>query len=127
GPAICVTAPPSTRPWRPGLDFALSHPTLQHEPPRRARGMLKTRPKVRARAVAVAISISACLVVASMPATGASAATPTWTAAGSAEQVYVTGVAPATQMSLITPAGAKLYTQRANSLGGLLFRRVPPG
>jgi predicted acyl esterase len=30
-------------------------------------------------------------------------------------------------MSLITPAGTTLYTQQADSLGGLLFRNVPPG
>lgn len=57
----------------------------------------------------------------------ASAATPTFTAHGSAEQVYVTGLAPNAQMSLITPTGATLYTQSADSMGGLLFRNVPPG
>jgi predicted acyl esterase len=30
-------------------------------------------------------------------------------------------------MSLITPGGTRLYTQRADSLGGLLFRNVTPG
>lgn len=30
-------------------------------------------------------------------------------------------------MSLITPQGTTLYTQQADSLGGLLFRNVPPG
>ena len=30
-------------------------------------------------------------------------------------------------MSLITPQGTTLYTQQADSLGGLLFRDVPPG
>ena len=48
-------------------------------------------------------------------------------AVGSAKQVYVTGLAPLAQMSLITPRGKTLYTQRADSLGGLLFRHVPPG
>src|SRR5947209_15584945 len=46
---------------------------------------------------------------------------------GSAEQVYVTGLRPYARMSLITPRGRTLYTQRADSLGGLLFRNVPPG
>jgi predicted acyl esterase len=59
-------------------------------------------------------------------ATSASAA-PSFSAHGSAEQVYVTGLAPNAQMSLITPQGTTLYTQDADSLGGLLFRNVPPG
>jgi predicted acyl esterase len=57
---------------------------------------------------------------------GASAATPTFRAVGSVEQVYVTGLAASAQMSLIAPAGQSLKTQRANALGGLLFRDVPP-
>jgi uncharacterized protein len=52
---------------------------------------------------------------------------PTFTAVGSAEQVYVTGLAPNAQMSLLTPRGKTLATQNADSLGGLLFRNVPPG
>ena len=50
-----------------------------------------------------------------------------WNAVGSVEQVYVTGLAPGAQASLISPDGTTLYTQNANSLGGLLFRNVPPG
>jgi len=48
-------------------------------------------------------------------------------AVGSAEQVYVTGLAPFTQVSLLVPSGTTLYTQSADSLGGLLFRNVAPG
>jgi predicted acyl esterase len=61
------------------------------------------------------------------PAPAASAAAPTFSAHGSAEQVYVTGLAPNAQMSLLTSNGTTLYTQSADSLGGLLFRNVPPG
>ena len=50
-----------------------------------------------------------------------------FTAYGSAKQVYVLGLSPNQRMSLITPAGKTLYVQRADSLGGLLFRLVPPG
>jgi predicted acyl esterase len=57
----------------------------------------------------------------------ARAATATFSANGSAEQVYVTGLAPEAQASLLTSAGTVLYTQNADSLGGLLFRNVPPG
>jgi hypothetical protein len=66
------------------------------------------------------------LLVALVAAPGASAAAP-FSAHGSAEQVYVTGVAADTQMSLLTSTGTTLATQNADSLGGLLFRNVPPG
>jgi uncharacterized protein len=60
-------------------------------------------------------------------AAASTASTPSFNAVGSAEQVYVTGLAPAAQMSLLTRSGKTLYTQSADSLGGLLFRNVPPG
>ena len=41
--------------------------------------------------------------------------------------MYVTGLQPNARVSLITPEGATRYTQQADSLGGLLFRNVPPG
>jgi predicted acyl esterase len=69
---------------------------------------------------------SVCLVVGLTTATRTSAATPTFRAFGSAEQVYVTGLPPSAQMSLVTRGGRILETQRADSLGGLLFRNVPP-
>jgi predicted acyl esterase len=50
-----------------------------------------------------------------------------FTAQGSARQVYVTGLAPNAQMSLLNSKGATVYTQNASSLGGLLFRNVTPG
>jgi predicted acyl esterase len=65
------------------------------------------------------------LVVSSMADTGTSAAS-AFTAVGSVDQVYVTGLAPGAQASLISPGGTTLYTQNADSLGGLLFRNVPP-
>jgi hypothetical protein len=69
------------------------------------------------------------LAVSSLTATGAGAstATPAFAAVGSAEQVYVTGLAPSAPASLVTSRGRTLYTQDADSLGGLLFRKVPPG
>jgi predicted acyl esterase len=85
-----------------------------------------TQPTKRRSARAFAIVVSVALVAGLLAAGGAAAATPTWQAFGSAEQVYVTGVAPSAQMSLLTPAGKTLATQSADSLGGLLFRNVPP-
>jgi predicted acyl esterase len=55
------------------------------------------------------------------------AAAPTFSARGSVEQVYVTGLAPSASMSLLNSAGQTVATRQANSLGGLLFRNVPPG
>jgi hypothetical protein len=86
---------------------------------------------VRRLAHASALVFGAWLLVSPLTATGAGAGAsplaPSWNAVGSAEQVYVTGVAPSAQMSLINPAGQTLYTQGADTLGGLLFRNVPPG
>jgi len=48
-------------------------------------------------------------------------------ARGSAKQVYVTGLAPNAQASLLNSSGATVYMQNADSLGGLLFRNVAPG
>jgi predicted acyl esterase len=50
-----------------------------------------------------------------------------FSAHGSVEQVYVTGLAPSAQMSLLRSNGATVSTQTADSLGGLLFRNVAPG
>src|SRR4051794_40199511 len=67
-------------------------------------------------------------VLAVLLVTAASAAAaPTFSAHGSVEQVYVTGLAPSQQMSLLNSAGATVATQAANAQGGLLFRNVPPG
>jgi predicted acyl esterase len=87
---------------------------------------MSTRVTVRRSARAFAMATSLFLVAGLMTATRAPADTPTFHAAGSAGQVYVTDVAPSAQMSLLTSAGQTLKTQTADSLGGLLFRDVPP-
>src|SRR5207247_177464 len=58
---------------------------------------------------------------------GASAAEPSFSAHGSVEQVYATGLSPGAVTSLLDPAGQVVATRNANDLGGLLFRNVPPG
>src|SRR2546423_15297570 len=60
-------------------------------------------------------------------ATSAGAATPAWTAHGSVEQVYVTGLAANQPLTLLTSAGKTVATQSADGQGGLLFRNVKPG
>jgi predicted acyl esterase len=70
-------------------------------------------------------ALTAVLALGLVNAAGASAQA-SFSAHGSAEQVYVTGLSPNARMSLLRSNGTTLYTQRADSLGGLLFRSVPP-
>ncbi len=58
---------------------------------------------------------------------GAAAAEPSFSARGSVEQVYVTGLKPGALTTLLDRAGETVKKKRANKLGGLLFRRVKPG
>src|SRR5580765_6138886 len=85
---------------------------------------MSTRPTTRRSARAYAILTSVALLVGALTVSQASAA-PKFHASGSVNQVYVTGAAAGAQMSLLNPAGKAIKTQRANSLGGVLFRDVP--
>jgi hypothetical protein len=49
-----------------------------------------------------------------------------FTANGSVEQVYATGLTAGAQVSLLGSGGETLATQSADSLGGVLFRHVAP-
>ena len=60
-------------------------------------------------------------------ATAATSTTITFTAAGSAEQVYAVGLSPGAKTSLLGPAGDVVATNHADPLGGVLFRNVRPG
>jgi predicted acyl esterase len=57
----------------------------------------------------------------------AAASASAFTVQGSVEQVDVTGLAANAQMSLLSKSGTTVYTQEADSQGGLLFRNVKPG
>ena len=57
----------------------------------------------------------------------AAASASAFTARGSVEQVYVTGLSSGQRMSLVNRRGRVVKTQAASSLGGLLFREVKPG
>jgi uncharacterized protein len=78
--------------------------------------------ELRHRARLSVSSTLAAFAVGLVMAAGASA----FDARGSAEQVYVTGLAPNAQASLLK-GKATVATQSADSLGGLLFREVKPG
>ncbi|MEA2429064.1 MAG: uncharacterized protein QOF37_2692, partial [Thermoleophilaceae bacterium] len=58
---------------------------------------------------------------------GAGAAEASFSAHGSVQQVYVTGLAPGARTALVNRAGRKVATKRADAQGGLLFRNVRPG
>jgi uncharacterized protein len=70
-------------------------------------------------------------------ATGAATSAPTWRAHGSAEQIYVLGLPAGAPAELLdsnghvvptqNPEGQTATSQVADSLGGLLFRKVLPG
>ncbi len=77
------------------------------------------RRRARIGAVAALAATAVLLVVA--------ATASAFSAHGSVEQVYVTGLAPNAQMSLLRSNGETVSTQSADSLGGLLFRKVAPG
>lgn len=87
---------------------------------------VKASPTGRA-ARAAATTLVAFLCLTSLTATSTSAATRGFSAVGSAKQVYVTGLTPSAQTSLLAPNGQTVQSQKANSLGGLLFRDVAPG
>ncbi len=73
----------------------------------------------RAGAVVTLATLAAWLV--------AAASASAFSAQGSVEQVYVTGLAPSAQISLLRSNGETVSRQTADSLGGVLFRHVAPG
>ena len=87
-------------------------------------GTTRTGRRMGASAVLV---VAFLLLIGSPIVPRAAAAAPVWTAVGSAEQVYVTGLPASSQVSLISPGGQTVATQQATSLGGVLFREVAPG
>jgi predicted acyl esterase len=82
-----------------------------------------TRLRLRRRARLGVVPVLVVLVVWLLSTATASA----FSAHGSVEQVYVTGLAPSAQTSLLRSNGETVSTQEADSLGGLLFRNVQPG
>src|SRR5947209_7970399 len=55
------------------------------------------------------------------------AAAPSFSAHGSAEQVYVTGLGAGQRATLLNARSRRVQARRADSLGGLVFRSVKPG
>jgi len=78
----------------------------------------------RRRMAATLLGLALALFGASAPAP---AAEPSYTARGSVEQVYVTGLAPGQRMALLDRKGRVVEKGNATAEGGLLFRKVKPG
>src|SRR3954454_3351566 len=75
----------------------------------------------RVRLPLAAVALTVVLAI------GASAADAAFTARGSVEQVYATGLAPGVKAALVNRNGKKGATKRPDAQGGLLFRNVKPG
>src|SRR5579875_1651368 len=85
-----------------------------------------------ARPLVVLFAAIAALAVDLALPSGAAAArarqtAPSWSAHGSAEQVYVVGLSPDERMELLNARGRRVALKRADSLGGLIFYNVAPG
>lgn len=77
------------------------------------------RRRVLARVIPALVVLAVCLV--------STAAASAFSAHGSVEQVYATGLTPGAQTSLLRSNGETVASQAADSLGGVLFRNVTPG
>src|SRR5438309_2062450 len=97
-------------------------------PPARATAPRGRRRLVRTRAAALRLSMAGALVAGLLVAGGAVAGAPvaTFTAGGSAKQVYATGLAGGAKVALLDRSGKQVASRTANALGGVLFRDVPP-
>ena len=87
------------------------------------------RPASRLRLVGVLLSTMSLVLVglAAVHTASAEAGNDDFTAAGSARQVYAVGLAAGAKVELLDKKGYVVQKRRANSLGGVLFRRVDPG
>ena len=73
------------------------------------------------------VGVLAAAVAAAFAFSSSAVAAPSFTARGSAEQVYVTGAPAGASATLVDARGRKVETRQVNSLGGSLFREVKPG
>jgi uncharacterized protein len=74
----------------------------------------------------IRFSVTAVAVALVFMSTSA-AAEASFSAHGSVQQVYATGLPAGAKTSLLDPGGKVVETRNANELGGILFRDVPPG
>jgi predicted acyl esterase len=83
---------------------------------------------VALRALLAGVALVAMLAGVALAASGVSIArAASFSAHGSAEQIYVTGLAPRARMALLDARGRRIAVKAADSLGGLIFYNVHPG
>ncbi|UDY22873.1 CocE/NonD family hydrolase [Nocardioides sp. Kera G14] len=83
-------------------------------------------PRLRRGAIPATLALLAGLLVTSISVEAAHADS-SFSARGSVEQVYVTGLAPGATVTLLDSASHVVKTRAANQLGGALFRDVAAG
>jgi len=72
-------------------------------------------------------AVAVALVVVLACATGAQARAGSLVAHGSVQQIYATRLAPHAKVSVLNRRGKVVVTQRADALGGIVFRNLAPG
>ena len=77
--------------------------------------------------ITLVVSLIAALFASLAVAGTATAATSTFSAAGSARQVWATGLKPGATVELLNAKGTVVRKRAVNKLGGVLFRHVKPG
>jgi predicted acyl esterase len=82
---------------------------------------------MRRRSWALRGVLLACALLATALLVVPAAASAAMDAHGSVQQLYATGLAPRQQVSLRNRAGRTIVKQRADSLGGIVFRNLKPG
>ena len=75
---------------------------------------------------AACLALAAICIWATLGAIPAAGAATSFTARGSADQAYATGVAPHARVSLVDSRGRTVRVAHADGLGGILFRNVTP-
>ncbi|MGH3412991.1 MAG: CocE/NonD family hydrolase [Marmoricola sp.] len=83
--------------------------------------------RLRIRIPALLAALALVLLGATALTTPSARAASGFTAHGSARQVYVVGLPAGASATLLDDQGRAVSTQRADSLGGMLFRNVTPG
>src|SRR3954469_12067338 len=71
--------------------------------------------------------LAAALAAAFALSTSSALAAPAFSAHGSVNQVYVTGLKPGDSVTLVDSSGKTVETRKASALGGSLFRGVSAG
>ena len=86
--------------------------------------MRNTSPLIR---LSLVVTLIAGFAAATAATAAPAAKAPPFVAQGSAKQVYATGVGGGAKVELLNSAGTVVATKKADSLGGVLFRKVKPG